>query len=595
MKTVNRPKRHRRGRALLFISLPGLAFAALTSPLYGQEAQPRYLKLENAAQVKAIQPQALGTFGTATIKMMIGKDGRQSGVPTLEPDADRRGPEDFDDRLIAIMRDWEYTPGFEGPIYITVAIPGPNEMEEGKIPSISVDLKYLQILDPHQATISRLKEHQLQLVKQEGFLDNVYLTGAPVAAVDAYEGKGALALMGEVWQHLGPVFQGIFLVLLGFYVFALFKTFQSWRRSWVEKGYRIGKDLFDSEDVEAVQRKWTQAIKHSQLGPELFERPYAIDLAAIKQSANAIADLQDWDAIKQKAEETGLVEVLGSDFLYTNNGNGNSGSLSQKKARFRQKLESEGRAEEWLQPRIKKIEQCRNEDELMALVSEEGYKIEQIFGPSQTHKREPAEIKAHVLQAAKTLEEIYNKVVVGAPDGNGSGNGMNDNDEAAMEDFLWKTLAKPKVKEALRICDRYQDVPVFDIFKSGLRNHLVNRNQWWASQEIDRSVDRTTQTKIEDRRGPLDWLWAIGSLSPMFGLFGTVWGISQAFGKIRGVTDTRLLMQKLAGDINIALATTIVGLILGVLAFITYYYAKYFLDRDAARVEKYFTDITNLA
>jgi biopolymer transport protein ExbB/TolQ len=93
----------------------------------------------------------------------------------------------------------------------------------------------------------------------------------------------------------------------------------------------------------------------------------------------------------------------------------------------------------------------------------------------------------------------------------------------------------------------------------------------------------------------LDWLWAIGSLSPLFGLFGTVWGISQAFGKIKGVTDTRLLMQKLAGDINIALSTTIVGLLLAVPAFIFYYYFKYRIDNDATRIERYFSEITNRA
>ena len=160
--------------------------------------------------------------------------------------------------------------------------------------------------------------------------------------------------------------------------------------------------------------------------------------------------------------------------------------------------------------------------------------------------------------------------------------------------FLWDYFGKPHIDEALRICRIYKKrYPLFEIFESGLRNHLVNQNDWWTSQEVDRSVDRTAAMLIEERRDPLDTLWAIGSLSPMVGLFGTVWGISQAFGKIRGVTETRMLMQKLAGDINVALATTIVGLVLGLVAFFVYYYFNYSLDKDASRLEKHFTEITN--
>ena len=54
-------------------------------------------------------------------------------------------------------------------------------------------------------------------------------------------------------------------------------------------------------------------------------------------------------------------------------------------------------------------------------------------------------------------------------------------------------------------------------------------------------------------------------------------------------------MAKLAGDINVALSTTIVGLIIGILAFVAYYVYKDRIERDGAKVSRYFTDITNLA
>ncbi len=182
-------------------------------------------------------------------------------------------------------------------------------------------------------------------------------------------------------------------------------------------------------------------------------------------------------------------------------------------------------------------------------------------------------------EPAKQIEELWIKAIH---------NSQNGDD--------WDNGGKPHIIGALEICKQQKEnYPLFEIFESGLQNHLVNGNKWWTSQEVDRAVDRTAAIRVEERRGPLDWLWAIGSLSPLFGLFGTVWGISQAFGKIKGVTDTRLLMQKLAGDINIALSTTIVGLLLAVPAFIFYYYFKYRVDNDATRIERYFGEITNRA
>ena len=115
------------------------------------------------------------------------------------------------------------------------------------------------------------------------------------------------------------------------------------------------------------------------------------------------------------------------------------------------------------------------------------------------------------------------------------------------------------------------------------------------SQEIDRSVDRTLVTKIDERKGALDLLWALAGIFPMVGLLGTVFGISEAFGKIKDITDPRDLMTRLAGDINVALSTTIDGLIIGLIAVMCYYILKYRFEALAGRVDQYFIDITNKA
>ena len=68
---------------------------------------------------------------------------------------------------------------------------------------------------------------------------------------------------------------------------------------------------------------------------------------------------------------------------------------------------------------------------------------------------------------------------------------------------------------------------------------------------------------IEDERGEffrkLEWLNIIGNISPMIGLFGTVWGMIEAFSAIVD-TGGRPQPPDLAGGISSALVTTLWGL-----------------------------------
>ena len=139
--------------------------------------------------------------------------------------------------------------------------------------------------------------------------------------------------------------------------------------------------------------------------------------------------------------------------------------------------------------------------------------------------------------------------------------------------------------------------PFTQILKAGIMNHLNNGVEWYASQEIDRSVDRTIDSEIDKIEGKgLDILWSLASIAPMIGLLGTVVGIARAFGKISksvGGTDPAEIIHKLSGNINIALYTTIVGLIIGMTALAFYYFIKNRLDGYRNKWASDIVDITN--
>jgi len=160
----------------------------------------------------------------------------------------------------------------------------------------------------------------------------------------------------------------------------------------------------------------------------------------------------------------------------------------------------------------------------------------------------------------------------------------------------WNDYASGKIKKIRnKIEDEEVKYDLFEILEAGLHNHLVNQNEWWTSQEIDRAVDRIIVTKVDRRNRIVDKLWTIGSISPLVGLFGTVVGISTAFGKLQGLRSQSKIISALSGEINIALSTTIVGLVLGILAFSMYYLIKNTISKKAALIESFIVEITNEA
>lgn len=138
--------------------------------------------------------------------------------------------------------------------------------------------------------------------------------------------------------------------------------------------------------------------------------------------------------------------------------------------------------------------------------------------------------------------------------------------------------------------------PMARILFDGICNHLSNKLNWYCSQEIDRAIDRAIDSEVEKLRGKgLDALWSLASIAPMLGLLGTVVGIARAFGKIRGAAGLRHeeIIPRLSGDINVALYTTIVGLIIGIISLGLYYLIRWKIEKIRTSWESKLLEIIN--
>ena len=191
-------------------------------------------------------------------------------------------------------------------------------------------------------------------------------------------------------------------------------------------------------------------------------------------------------------------------------------------------------------------------------------------------------------------KELANKIL----DIIGKAKSEDDKREAIrqVKSLIWEEYSLLFLKKAKDICEINKDYRISRIFLAGLGNHITNKDEWYTSSEIDRAVDKTAASELEQMKGWIDWLWVIGSVAPMFGLFGTVTGISSAFAEISqssaGMEQAELI-TKLAGGINMALYTTIVGLVIGITASLIYYLLKSKLDSISTKWEGLFVEITN--
>ena len=119
------------------------------------------------------------------------------------------------------------------------------------------------------------------------------------------------------------------------------------------------------------------------------------------------------------------------------------------------------------------------------------------------------------------------------------------------------------------------------IFAAGMvewrRSHRSDGNLIAGAQaRIDRSMDVAINRESEKLNNGLTFLATVGAIAPFVGLFGTVWGIKNAFEEISIQQNTNLAV--VAPGIAEALVATALGLLAAIPAVI--FYNKLSTDSD---------------
>jgi biopolymer transport protein TolQ len=168
-------------------------------------------------------------------------------------------------------------------------------------------------------------------------------------------------------------------------------------------------------------------------------------------------------------------------------------------------------------------------------------------------------------------------------------------------DFFWDTKEFGLINSKL---DGFKDCPLALVFKEGYREteHFMNMQteiktdcistDLSAIDNISRSLRKVSSIEIEKIEKDIGFLATTGATTPFIGLFGTVWGIMNAFQSIGNAGSTSL--DIVAPGISEALITTAIGLAVAIPAVIGYNYIQGKIKSVVGEIDTFTYDFLNI-
>ena len=146
---------------------------------------------------------------------------------------------------------------------------------------------------------------------------------------------------------------------------------------------------------------------------------------------------------------------------------------------------------------------------------------------------------------------------------------------------LRELLTLGRAEEALQYCIMpANDSYLTRILAPGLTRFLKSP---FGAFEIKTAIEDAGAEQTERLYRSTDALGVIGSIAPLMGLLGTVWGMIGAFDTVSaGAVSDSAYYEQLASNISLALVTTMQGLVVAIPCVILYSFFRNRIDAIAA-------------
>lgn len=166
---------------------------------------------------------------------------------------------------------------------------------------------------------------------------------------------------------------------------------------------------------------------------------------------------------------------------------------------------------------------------------------------------------------------------------------MLTTDTSALRQRVQEYLQEDRVEEALKLCDSEQG-PVPAILSAGLRKFLIlrrlNYDPGRIEEQVVKGMDDYGVHIVAALERHLPILATVSSVAPMLGFLGTVQGMVTSFDDIVAQMGKTNIVEAAAAGIKVSLLTTVLGLIVGIPAFMAFNYFTSVINRFVLEVEE---------
>jgi biopolymer transport protein TolQ len=150
------------------------------------------------------------------------------------------------------------------------------------------------------------------------------------------------------------------------------------------------------------------------------------------------------------------------------------------------------------------------------------------------------------------------------------------------------------LQDVAAVAEQFRPSPLVGVFQSGfeeLRNQVGNTGTLRSLTAVQRAMQIAASEEMTRFERNLPWLAITGAVTPFVGLFGTVWGIIDAFHGLG--TAGAATLRAVAPGISEALITTAAGLVAAIPAVIAYNLIGSSIREFAARCDDFALEMLN--
>ncbi len=147
-----------------------------------------------------------------------------------------------------------------------------------------------------------------------------------------------------------------------------------------------------------------------------------------------------------------------------------------------------------------------------------------------------------------------------------------------MMPHIKEELIKGDLNAAIQHCDT-QDGAFPIIVHTGLKSMSGGE----ALKEVESSMESVANILFSRISSPLTILGIIAGIAPMLGFLGTILGIITIFTRI--AAQDNIIIGDIAGGLYVKMVTSFAGLFVGMIAYISYHFLQFLVERFALNVE----------